>query len=168
MTFPFEVVDCGWRGCDGCVHALFGGKCKEPKKKAVQPMGHKGFLAFGFLMQKQPSESLHFYPGNQHSSMDWDPSRDYDSQTFSDDYNLHGASARSFDHPSVTRDNDFFNQEDLNDDDYSIENADLIADIVDGKIAQDNRARSTRGGNRTGDNSGKVAKDHILCVCRRR
>ncbi|KAG0035950.1 hypothetical protein BGZ82_004901 [Podila clonocystis] len=86
--------------------------------------------------------------------MDWDPSRDYDSQTFSDDYNLHGASARSFDHPSVTRDNDFFNQEDLNDDHYSIENADLIADIVDGKITQDHRARISRGGHRTGDNSG--------------
>ncbi|KAG0355832.1 hypothetical protein BG005_005238 [Podila minutissima] len=85
--------------------------------------------------------------------MDWDPSRDYDSQTFSDDYNLHGASARSFDHPSVTRDNDFFNQEDLNYDDYSIENADLIADIVDGKITQDHRTR-TRGSHRTGDNSG--------------
>lgn len=93
--------------------------------------------------------------------MDWDPSRDYDSRTFSDDYNLHGASARSFDHPSVTRDDDFFAQEDLNDDDdYSIENADLIADIVDGKTTQDHRARITRGGHipamahKTADNSG--------------
>lgn len=94
--------------------------------------------------------------------MDWDPSRDYDSRTFSDDYNLHGASARSFDHPSVTRDDDFFAQEDLNDDDdYSIENADLIADIVDGKTTQDHRARITREGHihamahKTDDNSGR-------------
>jgi len=94
--------------------------------------------------------------------MDWDPSRDYDSRTFSDDYNLHGASARSFDHPSVTRDDDFFAQEDLNDhDDYSIENADLIADIVDGKTTQDYRARITTEGHihamahKTDDNSGR-------------
>ncbi|KFH66872.1 hypothetical protein MVEG_07397 [Podila verticillata NRRL 6337] len=92
--------------------------------------------------------------------MDWDPSREYDSRTFSDDYNLHGASERSFDHPSVTRDDNFFAQEDLNDDDdYSIENADLIADIVDGKTTQDHRARITRGGHihamahKTDDNS---------------
>ncbi|KAF9425155.1 hypothetical protein BGZ94_007795 [Podila epigama] len=78
--------------------------------------------------------------------MDWDPMRDYDSQTFSEDYNLHGASNRSMDHPSVTRDD--FNQADLldDDDDNSIENADLIADIVDGKTMQDHRTRFTRNG----------------------
>ncbi|KAF9963484.1 hypothetical protein BGZ70_007385 [Mortierella alpina] len=71
----------------------------------------------------------------------WDASRDYDSQTFSEDYNLHGASDRSHDHPSVTRDDDFFGalnlqDRDGDDQDYgSLEDADLdlIADIVDGK-----------------------------------
>ncbi|KAG0345368.1 hypothetical protein BG004_003759 [Podila humilis] len=92
--------------------------------------------------------------------MDWDPSREYDSRTFSDDCNLHGASARSFDHPSVTRDDNFFNHEDLNGDlNNSIENLDLIADIVDGKTSQDHRTRLTWRGqmydvmHRPGDNS---------------
>ncbi|KAF9438894.1 hypothetical protein BGZ76_003254 [Entomortierella beljakovae] len=69
---------------------------------------------------------------------DWDPSRDYDSQTFSEDYNLHGASARSFDHPSVTRDHiNIFDILDGKHDDYSIDNADmgLIAEIVEGKTS---------------------------------
>lgn len=91
--------------------------------------------------------------------MDWDPSREYDSQTFSEDYNLHGASGRSFDHPSVTRDDQFLRGvlNNLNGDDQeeggeaggvgeeegevdtgdgsSIDDADLdlIVDIVDGK-----------------------------------
>jgi len=90
--------------------------------------------------------------------MDWDPSREYDSQTFSEDYNLHGASGRSFDHPSVTRDDQFLRGvlSNLNRDDQeeggeaeegreggegdsgdasSIDDADLdlIVDIVDGK-----------------------------------
>ncbi|GJJ78818.1 hypothetical protein EMPS_11177 [Entomortierella parvispora] len=88
--------------------------------------------------------------------MDWDPSREYDSQTFSEDYNLHGASGRSFDHPSVTRDDQFLRGvlNNLNKDDReggeegeeeggeadagdtsSIDDADLdlIVDIVDGK-----------------------------------
>ncbi|KAG0379915.1 hypothetical protein BGX24_011079 [Mortierella sp. AD032] len=80
--------------------------------------------------------------------MDWDSSREYDSRTFSEDYNLHGASGRSIDHPSVTQDDNHFihalsrhrggggeDSEDLDDDEGSIENADLdlIADIVDGK-----------------------------------
>ncbi|KAF9923214.1 hypothetical protein FBU30_006732 [Linnemannia zychae] len=78
--------------------------------------------------------------------MDWDSSREYDSQTFSEDYNLHGASERSMDHPSVTRDDNHFkhalehipirgggNEEiGQKDDDDSID-MNLIADIVDGK-----------------------------------
>ncbi|KAG0207862.1 hypothetical protein BGX28_001011 [Mortierella sp. GBA30] len=86
----------------------------------------------------------------------WDPSRDYDSQTFSEDYNLHGASERSLDHPSVTRDDNFFKalrlqgrdyvDEGDNDVDYSLENADLdlIADIVDGKAPHQNSTRGRR------------------------
>ncbi|KAG0050871.1 hypothetical protein BGZ83_004345 [Gryganskiella cystojenkinii] len=85
--------------------------------------------------------------------MDWDPSREYDSQTFSEDYNLHGASGRSFDHPSVTRDDHFLRgvlnnlnnegqqkegaqeHDDEHEDRSSIDDADigLIVDIVDGK-----------------------------------
>ncbi|KAF9172903.1 hypothetical protein BGX20_004598 [Mortierella sp. AD010] len=76
---------------------------------------------------------------------DWDPSRDYDSQTFSEDFNLHGASGRSLDHPSVTRDH--INILDLTDgrDDNSIDNADLdlIADIVDGKAPHQSRNQRT-------------------------
>ncbi|KAF9131727.1 DDB1- and CUL4-associated factor 12 [Mortierella sp. 14UC] len=87
-------------------------------------------------------------------AMDWDSSREYDSQTFSEDYNLHGASGRSMDHPSVTQDDNHFiyalghhrrrgDNEDLDDydgDEGSIENADLdlIADIVDGKPPRHN------------------------------
>ncbi|KAF9910861.1 hypothetical protein EC991_005324 [Linnemannia zychae] len=87
-------------------------------------------------------------------AMDWNSSREYDSQTFSEDYNLHGASGRSMDHPSVTQDDNHFihalgrsrrggGNEDLDDyngDEGSIENADLdlIADIVDGNPPRHN------------------------------
>ncbi|KAF9117052.1 hypothetical protein BGX27_005602 [Mortierella sp. AM989] len=76
---------------------------------------------------------------------DWDPSRDYDSQTFSEDYNLHGASGRSLDHPSITRDHiNILDLVDGEDDDDSIDNADLdlIADIVDGKAHQNRHQRT--------------------------
>ncbi|KAF9573718.1 hypothetical protein EC968_008118 [Mortierella alpina] len=94
----------------------------------------------------------------------WDASRDYDSQTFSEDYNLHGASDRSHDHPSVTRDDDFFGalnlqDQDGDDQDYgSLEDADLdlIADIVDGKAPHQStpRRRPLRAAaHQTDDNS---------------
>ncbi|KAF9941524.1 hypothetical protein BGZ67_004804 [Mortierella alpina] len=94
----------------------------------------------------------------------WDASREYDSQTFSEDYNLHGASDRSHDHPSVTRDDDFFGalnlqNQDGDDQDYgSLEDADLdlIADIVDGKAPHQSthRRRPLRAAaHQTDDNS---------------
>ena len=93
--------------------------------------------------------------------MDWDPSREYDSQTFSEDYNLHAASGRSFDHPSVTRDDHFLRgvlnnldnegqpqQEEESDDHSSIEDADLglIVDIVDGKNPNQQQLQQQRRG----------------------
>ncbi|KAF9134729.1 hypothetical protein BG015_003373 [Linnemannia schmuckeri] len=86
--------------------------------------------------------------------MDWDSSREYDSRTFSEDCNLHGASGRSIDHPSATQDEHGF-LHDLNrhdgddDDDRSIDNADmdLIEQIFEGKPPrQPNYQR--RGGRR--------------------
>ncbi|KAF9546925.1 hypothetical protein EC957_009090 [Mortierella hygrophila] len=72
--------------------------------------------------------------------MDWDSSREYDSRTFSEDYNLHGASRRSDDHPSATQDEhgflrDLGGHEGDDDDDRSIDNADmdLIEQIFEGK-----------------------------------
>ncbi|KAF9130398.1 hypothetical protein BGX30_013541 [Mortierella sp. GBA39] len=72
--------------------------------------------------------------------MDWDSSREYDSRTFSEDCNLHGASRRSDDHPSATQDEhgflrDLGGHEGDDDDDRSIDNADmdLIEQIFEGK-----------------------------------
>ncbi|KAF9298919.1 hypothetical protein BGZ88_003425 [Linnemannia elongata] len=72
--------------------------------------------------------------------MDWDSSREYDSRTFSEDYNLHGASRRSEDHPSATQDEhgflrDLRGHDGDDDDDRSIDNADmdLIEQIFEGK-----------------------------------
>ncbi|KAF9950702.1 hypothetical protein BGZ72_007673 [Mortierella alpina] len=103
----------------------------------------------------------------------WDASRDYDSQTFSEDYNLHGASDRSHDHPSVTRDDDFFGalnlqDQDLDDQDYgSLEDADLdlIADIVDGKAPHQStpRRRPLRAAaHQTDDNSVSSLLRYVL------
>lgn len=74
-------------------------------------------------------------------SAHWDPTQDQDqddSQTFSEDYNLHGASNRSLDHPSITRDDHFHAMHlgiNHNNDYVSLDDADLnlIADIIDGK-----------------------------------
>ncbi|KAG9327446.1 hypothetical protein KVV02_000395 [Mortierella alpina] len=103
----------------------------------------------------------------------WDASREYDSQTFSEDYNLHDASDRSHDHPSVTRDDDFFGalnlqNQDGDDQDYgSLEDADLdlIADIVDGKAPHQStqRRRPLRAAaHQTDDNSaGNELQDSV-------
>ncbi|KAF8945333.1 hypothetical protein BGZ47_002877 [Haplosporangium gracile] len=89
--------------------------------------------------------------------MDWDSSREYDSRTFSEDCNLHGASGRSIDHPSATQDEHGFlhdlnrhdGDEDEDDDDRSIDNADmdLIEQIFEGKPPRQS-AYQRRGGGR--------------------
>ncbi|KAG0224986.1 hypothetical protein BGW41_004855 [Actinomortierella wolfii] len=78
---------------------------------------------------------------------------DHDSRSFSDDYNLHGASQRSMDHPSVTRDDiapgDVWGpSEDDNDDDDMVfgDRADLIAHIVEGRPLRRNRQPSRLSG----------------------
>ncbi|KAG0218573.1 hypothetical protein BGX33_006711 [Mortierella sp. NVP41] len=76
--------------------------------------------------------------------MDWDPSREHDSRTFSEDYNLHEASGRSEYHTSVTRDEQFFMHND--DDSFDDADLDLIADVVDGKAPQQTQYQQ-RGGN---------------------
>ncbi|KAF9162158.1 hypothetical protein DFQ26_003812 [Actinomortierella ambigua] len=70
----------------------------------------------------------------------WNAAEGHDSRSFSDDYNLHGASQRSLDHPSVTRDDIAFDgvwgpseDDDNNDDMIFGDRADLIADIIDGR-----------------------------------
>lgn len=99
--------------------------------------------------------------------MDWDSSREYDSRTFSEDYNLHGASRRSDDHPSATQDEHGFRR-DLSghdgddDDDRSIDNADmdLIEQIFEGKQPRQptyqRRGGARRATHQTDENSGKV------------
>ncbi|KAG0297370.1 hypothetical protein BGZ96_006749 [Linnemannia gamsii] len=72
-------------------------------------------------------------------AMDWNSSQEDDERTASEDYNMHGASGRSIDHPSATQDGlrhmHVLDQIEYDDDEGSIDNADLdlIADIVDGK-----------------------------------
>ncbi|KAG9068078.1 hypothetical protein KI688_011670 [Linnemannia hyalina] len=88
--------------------------------------------------------------------MDWDSSREYDSRTFSEDYNLHGASRRSDDHPSATQDEhgflrDLGGHEGDDDDDRSIDNADmdLIEQIFEGKPPRQPTYQGRGGARRT-------------------
>lgn len=102
-----------------------------------------------------------------HKAMDWDSSREYDSRTFSEDCNLHGASRRSDDHPSATQDErgflrDLSGHNGDDDDDQSIDNADmdLIEQIFEGKPPRQptyqGRGSSRRATHQTDENSGKV------------
>jgi hypothetical protein len=80
-------------------------------------------------------------------SAHWDPTQDHDSQTFSEDYNLHGASNRSLEHPSITRDDHFHAMHlELNNDDHvglDEVHLNLIASIIDGKALQQNPRQRT-------------------------
>jgi hypothetical protein len=109
--------------------------------------------------------------------MDWDSAREDDERTGSEDYNMHGASGRSMDHPSATQEDlrhmhvlnqigvrgGFRDEGEYDDDEGSIDNADLdlIADIFDGKPPR--QITYQRGGgvrrvtHQKDENSSKVA-----------
>ncbi|KAI1305406.1 hypothetical protein EDD11_004998 [Mortierella claussenii] len=97
---------------------------------------------------------------------DWDPSREYDSQTYSEDYNLHGASGRSIEHDSVTQDEPFHYTNLIDDKERnhadSIDYADLqlMANIVDGK-ANNPRAYSRSATSASGRRVPSVMK-HLV------
>ncbi|KAF9192336.1 hypothetical protein BGZ51_005729 [Haplosporangium sp. Z 767] len=85
---------------------------------------------------------------------DWDRARDDDSRSYSMDYNMHGASGRSEEHASVTRDEHYIAAilgDDMDDEAHGSEKEQelLVEDIIDGNVFQQQndtyRSRLLRG-----------------------
>lgn len=103
--------------------------------------------------------------------MDWNSSQEDDERTASEDYNMHGASGRSIDHPSATQDGlrhmHVLDQIEYDDDQGSIDNADLdlIADIVDGKPPRQNTFQRRGGVRRAAHQTDENSRKAVVIFC---